>query len=217
MNINPLITFVISSLFLCAWLGRDQQNPIPDSTNRTAIVNQVEKQKKIEILPRTSWNAAPARPFKKHQPQRITIHHEGGRVLLPTDDARVRLKNIQTWCMGADRGWADIPYHFLIAPDGKVYQGRDPLTVGETNTDYDPTGHLLISFLGNYNEQKLDEHLLNTLTQLIAQFCQEYNISPETIATHQDHCEHTNCPGEHIYAYFENGEIKNKVKELLGK
>ena len=217
MNIKLLSGILTAVLFFCACASRNQQNPANNSANHTALENKTEKITTVPIQPRSSWNAQAARPYKKHQPVYITIHHEGGKVLLPTDDPKVRLKNIQTWCMGTDRNWTDIPYHFLVAPDGTVYQGRDPLTVGETNTDYDPTGHLLISFLGNYNEQKLDEHLLNTLTNLIAQFCQQYDISPETIATHQDHCQHTNCPGENIYAYFENGEIKARVKELLRK
>ena len=217
MNANNIITLFLTLLFLSACGTRNRHNPANDSAVQTDLSSNIEKVTTVPIQPRSSWNAQKARAYKKHQPVRITIHHEGGKVLLPTDDPKVRLKNIQTWCMGKDRNWTDIPYHYLIAPDGTVFQGRDPLTVGETNTDYDPTGHLLISFLGNYNEQKLDENLLNTLTQLTAQFCQQYNISPETIATHQDHCQHTNCPGEHIYAYFKNGEIKNRVKKILKK
>lgn len=167
------------------------------------------------IQPRSSWQAAPARPYQQHTPVRITIHHEGGKILLDTASATTRLKNIQTWCMGPDRKWTDIPYHYLIAPDGTVYEGRNPLVVGETNTEYDPTGHLLISFLGNYEQQTINPHLLDVLTRLIAHFCKQYNISPETIATHRDYSKITGCPGKNIYPYFQNGYVKNKVKEIL--
>ncbi|ANH82491.1 hypothetical protein A8C56_17295 [Niabella ginsenosidivorans] len=130
-------------------------------------------------------------------------------------NAAVRLKNIQTWCMGPDRNWADIPYHYLIAPDGTVYEGRNPLTTGETNTEYDPGGHLLICFLGNYGQQELSPHLLDVLIRLIAQLCKQYNISPETISSHQDHSKITDCSGKNIYPYFQCGYVKNRVKELL--
>jgi hypothetical protein len=169
----------------------------------------------VAIIPRVEWKANEPRPYKQHVPVRITVHHEGGKVLEASADGAQRLKNIQTWCMGKDRNWTDIPYHYLIAADGTVYEGRNVNTVGETNTEYDPTGHLLICFLGNYGQQKLNQELLDVLTQLIAHFCRKYNISPETIATHRDYSKQTTCPGENIYPYFQNGYIKTKVRELL--
>ena len=119
--------------------------------------------------------------------------------------------------MGPDRKWADVPYHLLIAPDGTVYEGRNQLTVGETNTEYDPTGHLLICFLGNYSQQKLDKKLLKVLVNLLADQCIKYNISPTDISTHRDHSKQTTCPGEDIYSYFKNGYIVKAVSKVLQK
>lgn len=169
------------------------------------------------IVTRDAWRAKPAKPYIKHKIERVTVHHEGGRILKVEEDATQRLRNIQSWCMGPDRNWTDIPYHYLIAPDGTVYQGRDVLTVGETNTNYDPTGHLLISFLGNYNEQQMNENLENVLVKLLTHFCEKYNICPETIATHRDYTEHTNCPGKNLYPYFENKSIITRVKKQIAK
>jgi hypothetical protein len=169
----------------------------------------------LAIIPRQGWQANEARPYKQHVPTRITVHHEGGRVLSDTADAAKRLKNVQVWSMGKDRNWSDIPYHYLVAPDGTVYEGRNVMTVGETNTEYDPTGHLLICFLGNYGEQKLTPVTLNVLVKLIAHFCKKFNISPGTLATHRDHSRQTTCPGDNIYSYFQNGYIRSAVDELL--
>lgn len=171
----------------------------------------------VTIVPKSAWNAQPSRPYKQHVPNKITVHHEGGRLLTEADDAKQRLKNIQTWGMGPDRKWSDVPYHLLIAPDGTVYEGRDPFTVGETNTNYDPTGHLLISFLGNYNEQKLNKKLLKVLVNLLAESCIKYGISPSEISTHKDHTTQTTCPGEDIYSYFKSGYIKKEVSKILKK
>jgi hypothetical protein len=179
------------------------------------LLAQQLKADTVEISPRSSWDAQEARPYKQHVPVQITVHHEGGKLLLPTDDARQRLKNIQTWGMGPDRQWTDIPYHLLIAADGTVYEGRSPFTVGETNTEYDPTGHLLICFLGNYNQQQLDEKLLAVLIRLLADSCRKYDISPDEISTHRDHSKQTTCPGDDIYSYFENGYIVEEVKKLM--
>lgn len=169
----------------------------------------------IAIVPRSDWRAKPAKPYRKQIPVQITVHHEGGKVMDMYTDAPQRLRNIQSWCMGPDRNWADIPYHLLIAPDGTVYEGRDPMTVGESNTDYDTMGHLHISFLGNYNEQKLDSHLLSVLIDLLVDVCIRYDIPPTTIATHRDRTPQTTCPGEDIYAYFESGYVVEQVIERL--
>lgn len=177
--------------------------------------NRVEL-KPPEIVTRSGWNANEARPYKQHVPVRITIHHEGTRLEV-TDDAARKIRNIQVWGMGKDRNWTDIPYHFLIAPDGKIYEGRDPFTVGETATEYDPTGHLLITCLGNLNQQPLPESQLNSLIDMIAYACKKYNISPETIASHRDYSSQTTCPGENLYVHVKSGYIREKVKEKVKK
>ena len=118
--------FVVVALAACS------QVSVAQSTAPT-------KRDTVRIIPKAEWKAQEARPYKKHVPVKITVHHEGGKVLAATADAKQRLKNIQTWSMGPDRKWTDVPYHFLIAPDGTVLEGRNPLVVGETNTEYDLT------------------------------------------------------------------------------
>lgn len=169
----------------------------------------------IKILPRSSWNAAEPKPFPTHVPNRITIHHEG-EYLDPNANAAEKIKKTQTWCMGPDRNWADIPYHFLIDLDGNIYEGRNVYTAGETNTTYDPSGHLLLTCMGNFEEQELPEAQLNALIKLAAYCCKKYQIDPETIKGHKDYAE-TLCPGKNLYPYIHDGYIINKVKELLKK
>jgi hypothetical protein len=168
----------------------------------------------VNIIPRTEWKAAEPRPYAKHDPVRITIHHEGTR-LLPTDDAVRKIKGIQTWGMGPDRKWADVPYHFLIAPDGNIYEGRDVHTVGETNTEYNPAGHLLICCLGNYEEQEVPAEQLRSLIKMIAWCSKTYQIPYKTLATHRDYSKQTTCPGKNLYQYFSNGYLIKEVKRVL--
>ena len=196
MRITLLISLVIISIFYSCTASKN--------------LNKTEDM----IIPRSGWNAAEPRPFKTHTPIRITIHHEGTKLEV-TDDAGKKIKNIQTWGMGPDRNWVDIPYHFLIAPNGKIYEGRSPLTVGETATEYDPTGHLLITCLGNLEQQEVTKEQLNSLVNMIAYACKKYNIPYETIASHKDHSTQTNCPGKNLYHYLQNGYIKEEVKKLL--
>jgi len=166
------------------------------------------------IISRSEWNAAAPKPYRQHTPVRITVHHEGTK-LLATDDAAKKIRNIQKWGMGPDRNWADVPYHFFIAPNGIIYEGRDVNTVGETNTEYDPSGHLLICCLGNLEEQQVPKAQLASLVTLIAYVSKKYQLPVESLSTHKDHSSQTTCPGKNLYPYFQNGYIKSEVLKLL--
>ncbi|HEX6915606.1 MAG TPA: peptidoglycan recognition family protein [Chitinophagaceae bacterium] len=168
----------------------------------------------LTIVPRAGWNAAEARPYKQQVPVRITIHHEGTKLEL-TDDAARKIRNIQTWGMGPDRKWADIPYHFLISPGGTVYEGRDVYTVGETNTEYDPSGHLLICCLGNLEEQPVTSEQLTALVKTVAWAAKRYQIPVDSIAAHKDYSRITTCPGKNLYVYLRNGYIKEEVRKRI--
>jgi hypothetical protein len=165
------------------------------------------------IVSRQVWEAADARPYKTHTPVRLTVHHEGTQ-LNYSDNAARKIKAIQRWGMGPDRNWADIPYHYLIAPDGTIYEGRSVNTVGETNTEYDPTGHLLICCLGNYEVQEVSPEMLQSLIRLLAWCSKQYNIPLETLSTHRDNSKQTSCPGKNLYAYFANGYVLREAKKL---
>ena len=167
----------------------------------------------ITIITREAWKAQVAKPFKQHKPVRITVHHEG--TFFEAADAAAKIKAIQVWGMGADRKWADIPYHFLISPGGNIYEGRNVFTVGETNTEYDPAGHLLISCLGNYEKQEVSPELLESLINTIVYASRKYNIDISTLSTHRDNSKQTTCPGRNLYAYFENGYIRSEVEKRL--
>jgi N-acetylmuramoyl-L-alanine amidase len=167
----------------------------------------------INIEPRSSWNAIEAKPYKTHIPIRITIHHEGTKLAIDADAAK-KINAIQKWGMGAEKNWADIPYHFLIAPNGKVYEGRNVFTVGETSTEYAPTEHLLICCLGNLNEDPVPAAQLKALIQTIEYCATKYNIPIDSLATHKDFSKQTTCPGKFLTAYFENGYIKKELRKM---
>lgn len=167
----------------------------------------------VNITPRSGWNALDPKPFKPHVPVRITIHHEG-EYLSPDSNAAEKIKKTQVWGMGKDRNWADIPYHFMIDAHGTIFEGRNVFTAGETNTTYDPTGHLLVTLLGNFEEQEVTESQLNSLVDLLAYCCNKYQISPDTIKGHKDFAE-TLCPGKDLYKYLQDGSLIAKVKEVL--
>jgi hypothetical protein len=147
--------------------------------------------------------------YTPHTLGRITIHHDGSEFY---GDAVARLKSLQSG--SRNRGWVDIPYHFLIDLEGKIYEGRPLQFVGDTATEYDPTGHALITVMGNYEVQEVNQAQLNAIVDLAAWLCYEYSIPPELIKGHRDYAA-TACPGASLYLYLTNGYIVSAVQERL--
>ncbi len=116
--------------------------------------------------------------------------------------------------MGPEKNWTDIPYHFLIAPNGTIYEGRDPYTEGETSTEYQPNGHLLICCLGDLNTDTVPAAQLRSLVNLVHYTSRKFDIPLDSLKTHKDFSKQTICPGKNLSFYFENGWIRNELQKL---
>lgn len=146
-----------------------------------------------------------------HTITHVTLHHTGSaQPLRPADDPARILASLQTW--GArDRNWWDVPYHFLIDLDGRVFQGRDWRYTGETNTTYDPAGHFLISVIGNYELQEPTRAQVNAIADLMAWAVQRFDVPLDRIGGHYDYAQ-TSCPGAHLRGLLENGEFRRMIE-----
>jgi hypothetical protein len=167
-----------------------------------------------EIVTRQEWGASdPAGLYRPHVPSRITIHHDG--IFFDADDDPVaRLKLIQRHALRTRR-WVDIPYHFLIDLEGRIYAGRPVEAVGDTATNYDPDGHVSITLLGDYDVQRINSAQLEAIVSLASWLSLTYGIPPETIAGHRDYAA-TTCPGDTLYdAYFANGLLVEMVRQRV--
>ena len=168
----------------------------------------------VNIHSRNEWNAANPKAYKSQLPVRITIHHEGEIFNSEKQSSEEHIKNIQTWGMSKARNWSDIPYHFLIDFDGNIFEGRNVFTAGETATEYNPEGHLLITCFGNFEIQKVTDKQLEALINLTAYCCKKYQIEPSTIRAHRDFAK-TLCPGEDLYRYIESGYLQTEVEKKI--
>jgi hypothetical protein len=149
-----------------------------------------------------------------HSINKITLHHSGSAEPLEAGDDPVQILNDLFECSAEDRNWWDLPYHYLIDLNGNIYEGRDAKYAGETNTTYDPRGHLLISAMGNFNLQEPTEDQIDAIAQMMAHAIQQYGLSVDDIYGHADWAE-TSCPGDHLQKYLDNGVIKDKVRTIL--
>ena len=146
------------------------------------------------LVTREEWGSKP-QPIDdshKHTPQLITIHHNGVNWTPGTDPIKF-VRNIQTW--GQHRveenekappekkqakieNWPDLPYHFMIAPDGRIFEGRPLEYEPQSNTNYPLAGHIGVELMGNFEHERPSQQQLDSCVALVAWLCQSQNIDP---------------------------------------
>ncbi|MCB0852951.1 MAG: N-acetylmuramoyl-L-alanine amidase [Bacteroidetes bacterium] len=202
---------ILICLFSCGEIASDTQ-----TTNSTQSTSRSESRDSIDylaafydslkIITRESWGATPPiSEMKTHELKRITIHHSAVKHRLDYDPAE-KIKGLQRFSQSEsqlDSGkkkeiWADIPYHFVIYANGEIVEGRSLEYVGDTNTEYDPSGHLLINLDGNFEEQEPTEAQMKSLINLCSYFSRKYQMDVALTAGHKDFAQ-TLCPGKNLY------------------
>jgi uncharacterized lipoprotein YddW (UPF0748 family) len=149
-----------------------------------------------------------------HRITHITLHHTGSAEPLRRDENPVdKLRGLQSWG-AAERNWWDVPYHYLLDLDGRIFAGRDWGYMGETNATYDPGGHFLISMIGNYERQEPSPTQLAAIADLMAWAITEFSLPLERIGGHYNYAS-TGCPGQHLRKYLEDGTLRRMVGERL--
>lgn len=168
------------------------------------------------IIGRQQWASQPEElgDGLLHQPKSIAIHH-AGVAWKKGDDPLKKIKNLQSWGQ-RDKGWPDVPYHYLIAPDGRILEGRDWHYRPESNTDYDLDGVLNVHLWGDFDHQTVSLEQLQSLTQTVAWLCQEHGISPNFVRGHGDAAPgQTSCPGRDLKRYLDKQHLYGWINQLL--
>ncbi|WP_435020483.1 peptidoglycan recognition protein family protein [Tundrisphaera sp. TA3] len=179
-----------------------------------AAEQEGSKAPRPEIVSASEWGSKP-QPIpdaRKHTPKYVTIHHAG--VLWKaqvTPDAFVR--NMQGWGR-RDKGWPDLAYHFLIAPDGKIYEGRSLDYEPESNTKYPLAGNIGVEMMGNFEQQRPDPRQIASCVKLTAWLCDRYGIDNALVRGHKDAASgQTTCPGKDFERYLKDGQFRRWVEE----
>ncbi|MBF0542795.1 MAG: N-acetylmuramoyl-L-alanine amidase [Candidatus Riflebacteria bacterium] len=157
---------------------------------------------KLPIFSRDSWNATQAVESKMIPQIKITaivVHHSAGTAPEPDNETKV-LKGIQSFHMD-DKNWGDTAYHYLIAPSGRIYEGRNSGFQGDSGTKYDLKNKLMICMLGNYQEKDPTAQATKALSELLIAKMKEYELKPENIFGHRDLAV-TECPGNKLYQWL---------------
>jgi uncharacterized protein YbbC (DUF1343 family) len=183
------------------------------SSSQMINISELEYPNDLKVISRADWEWQPLdKVQRQHSINKITIHH-GGEEFAEDKDMIQYLRNLQSWSR-SEKKWIDIPYHFMIDLKGNIYEARPINFPGDTNTDYDVTGHALICVVGNYEIQKLIDASLKSLVKLTAFLKDKYRVETKDIKTHKDYTE-TLCPGTDLYKHFEDGSFIKMVEAEL--
>jgi hypothetical protein len=166
----------------------------------------------LEVVDRTAWSQRDPVESRmaRHTIEEITIHHLGGT---STATGVARFRVAQNWHIDG-LAWGDIAYHYIVGKDGRVYAARDAQWAGDTSTNYEPAGHLLIVAEGNFDSDVPTALQLDALAATVAWAVEEWDVPLGAVSGHRDHAA-TACPGRHLYPYVASGDLTADVKALL--
>lgn len=183
------------------------------STPASDAAERVDVPRPPKFVAAEAWGSAPdpIADDRRQTPRFVTVHH-AGVVWKAGRDPVAFLKNMQSW--GKRRPeieqpprntyWPDLPYHFLIAPDGRVFEGRPVEYEPESNTKYNLAGHLGVELMGNFEEQRPSPAQVESAVRLVAWLLSEHDLPLTAIGTHaQVAAGQTSCPGRDLARYFE--------------
>lgn len=156
------------------------------------------------VVTRTQWTrmgvARPSEINPMNGINRITVHHsavDNSGLRNPSDTARM-IEGIRAGHVG--RGWADIGYHYVIDPSGKIWEGRSTRFQG-AHVEFNNEHNLGIVVLGNFETQSPSPQAVRTLDRFVASQMARFAVPLRRVYTHQE-LKRTLCPGRSLQRYM---------------
>lgn len=163
----------------------------------------------MKIVSREEWGALPpSAPFKPvKRPQKVIIVHH-----TVTDQKSWKLpeamQRLDEWHRN-DRKFIAVGYHFVVAPDGTVCEGR-PVDVEGAHCVGWNTKAIGIALFGRFDIVPVGEQQIQGLVDLCEHLQKARGV--EILLGHRDRAV-TKCPG--AYAYWELEKIRQKLAMRL--
>ncbi len=141
---------------------------------------------------------------------RITIHHDGMTPFTSTSQSAAagRLERIRGSHVSS-RGWADIGYHFVVDPGGRVWEAR-PVALQGAHVKYNNEHNLGIMVMGNYDKQSPTNAASTSLDDFVGAMMRKYRVPVSRVYTHQE-LRPTACPGKSLQQVMESTRSRGGV------
>ncbi len=155
----------------------------------------------FSLVRRAQWGAAPPKePYTPIKQYFFTLHHTQGHYPRSYGDSVTEMQFIQDYHQHA-KGWNDIGYHFLIDPEGRIFEGR-PIGVQGAHVLRHNPGNIGISIMGNYHPPANDVFTPETRRSFVtlgSYIRDNYSVGISSFYAHRDLGD-TDCPGDGLYA-----------------
>lgn len=172
------------------------------------------------VMPRSAWTRAGVARARDINPMngvtRITVHHDGMNVFTSTGEqaAAGRIEQIRVSHVNG-RGWADIGYHYIIDPAGRVWTGRAVIYQGAHVQDQNEH-NLGIMCLGNFNQQKPSPQQLAALDSFLAAQMRQYRVPLGRVYTHRE-IGQSECPGRSMQSHMVQARGRNGALAMAAR
>lgn len=169
------------------------------------------------VMPRSSWtNVAPivSRAHAMNGVSRITVHHSA----IPYDSLRSQadvtrmLNGIRTEHMNR-RGepFADIGYHYIIDPSGRIWEGRS-LSLQGAHVANNNEHNMGIMVMGHFDRQAPTSAQVAALDSFVTRQMRAYRISVNRVYTHQE-IGKSACPGRNLQRYMDQTRSRGTLAQ----
>lgn len=93
-----------------------------------------------------------------------------------------------------ERGWKDIGYHILIAPNGDIWAGR-PIAQSGAHTRGRNRNSIGICLIGDFDQEKLTSGQRKALIVVARTCLDRFHLSSQALNFHRDYAPYKSCPG----------------------
>ncbi len=151
----------------------------------------------------------------------LVVHHTASTKEI--DDPMQAIRNIHEFHANGKK-WGDIGYHYIISPDGKIFEGRagGAGVIGGHSYNVNKVS-IGIALMGNYQLDQVPSETMRSLAMLLEKLSSAYDLDPLGKVTYKDtvfnvingHRDSgkTLCPGENLYQRIP--ELRNWVHNNL--
>ncbi len=199
----PPITY-----FSAAWARRAEEGPRPwqhlaphqqhvfPLPNKRSVADQIAKE--LQLVRRAKWGALKPDYLTMEMDwdyTDIVIHHSGNSG--EKDPAKIESKHMR------DRKWEDVGYHYLVKPNGAIYEGRH-LAFKGSHVELQNTQKIGVLVMGDFESNWWDSDdavstgQRNSVRKIISTLKRAFP-SIVTLGGHKDF-KKTECPGDLLYA-----------------